>query len=389
MSHLFRNLALCAALLVLPSGAVAGDAVAINDSMDFEQVIKGNIAPGTCSCFCTYEGFAATLTAPVDMSIRYIYFYYGTIGLTETIFDFHIYEGDEPGGLLATDEPELHFLAPNGDAAIGQFLPININSPQIIEIDVGQSGVFAPSVLAGETFTIAFHYNYDPDLGPIDFMEPGDGHGPGYDQDGERTEGTNWVLALTPSSVDCGAIGDNYDWIALESFGDPLFDFDWVIRASEQPVDWGGFSGDDDDAIGDDDDTSDDDDDDDAVGDLVVLGVTPPAMEEGTQIDVTITGTGFDDTAQVFIGGLQLSSVTFVSDQRLDAETPQAIVAADTPYDLLVSVSDGRQSTLPGAFTVRVAGGGCGDCSTVGAHPGASALLLLLLPLVGLRRRRG
>ena len=103
---------------------------------------------------------------------------------------------------------------------------------------------------------------------------------------------------------------------------------------------------------------------------------------------VVITGTGFDDTAQVFIGGLQVSSVTFVSDQRLDAETPQAIVASDLPYDLLVSLADGRQSTLPGAFTVNTAGAGCGNCSALGAGSSAGFLTLLLLPALALRRRR-
>ena len=118
-----------------------------------------------------------------------------------------------------------------------------------------------------------------------------------------------------------------------------------------------------------------------------VLAVTPTWMEEGTQISVAVTGQNFDETAEVFIGGLPASSVTYVSEARLDAMTPQAITAADRPYDVLVSLADGRRSTLPGAFEVRVAAGGCGCASSV-ASGAAGVAGLVLLPLLALRRRR-
>ena len=148
-------------LTLLLASAAAADPVAKNDSIDLADVIAGDTAPTTCPCFCTYEGFAATLTAPEDMTLNYIYLYYGTTVLVNTIFDFHMWQGDEAGG-------EYWMVGDGDDPSIGYFTPLQINAPQIVEIDVGSSGVLPqPQVLAGEQFTIGFHYNYDPDLGDI------------------------------------------------------------------------------------------------------------------------------------------------------------------------------------------------------------------------------
>ena len=358
-----------------PRPAAADPVIAMNDSIDFEALLEGDPVPmSTCPCFCTYEGFAATFTAPDDMYINFLYLLYGTLVPMDTVADFHLWEGDEPG---------QHFLVPPDDSpAIGFYMPISLSASQVLEIPVAASGVQPPLVLAGEQFTVGFIFNYGDESGVAPFDPASSNHGPVYDQDGEASAGTNWVMSFTAGYPPCGADGDPTAWYASADIG---LSADWVIRASDEQVDWSGAGDDDDDddASDDDDDAGDDDDD-----GMVILGITPSSMVEGEDVDLAVTGSGFDDTAQLYIGAFRASNTTFVSEQRIDAGSPQGIPASDQAYEVVVNLADGTTSTLPGAFTVQSSGPGCDCGSSLTGRQSRAALMGLLVPLVGLLRRR-
>jgi hypothetical protein len=150
------------------------------------------------------------------------------------------------------------------------------------------------------------------------------------------------------------------------------------------------------DAAGDDDDVGTDDDDagdDDDVGEEgpVILSVTPNRAFEGVDTVVAIQGTGFDETASAFVGGLAMGNLNFVSSQRIDATVPRTLPASATPYEVTISTTNGSNS-LPGAFTVEVEGDGpdenaCG-CQSAFLPAPVGGWLLGLIGVVALRRKR-
>ncbi len=247
-----RRLALaCTALLalaLLPSAASA--TVAMNDSVELDQVLAGDIPASTCPCFCTYEGFAATLTAPEDMTLDYIYLHYGAFVDVDVKVDFYLYDGDEPGTEF-------------GGGASGVFGTVSMTGSDVLEIDVAGAGVTPPAVSAGDVFTVGVVYGYGDGEGADDVV-PNGGHGPSYDDNGEAVAGTNWVLGFDADG--CGDAGDAMTWSLTSAIG---LAADWVIRVSDEQVDWTQPMGDDDDVADDDDVVDDDDvaDDDDAVAD--------------------------------------------------------------------------------------------------------------------------
>ncbi len=356
-----------------PRPAAADPIIAMNDDVDFAELLSGSKTVGFCPCFCTFEGFGATFTAPEEMSIQYIYMLYSAMVPVETAVDFHIFQG------AGTDD---YFLTgPESVPTIGQYLPLQMGSTELMEISVVGSGVQPPTVAAGEQFTVGIVYNYGADDGFGEFEPETSGHGPTYD--GGVSSGVNWVYSF--DSENCDGWNGARTWLQLD-----YLPGDWVIRVSDEQVDWEDQGDDDDDAGSDDDDAGSDDDDagsdDDDDDGLVVLGITPTSMQEGESIDIAVTGAGFDDTAQLFIGAFRASNTTFVSDQRLDAGSPQGIPASDTPYEVVVSLSDGSTSTLPGAFTVEAKGPGCQSSLVSG---GAGLIGLLLFGVVAICRKQG
>ena len=371
-------------LLFSAPGPASALEIAQSDSADLEGIVDGAaLTLPVCPCFCNYECFGKTLVAPAEMQLRYIYLLYGvSVGFSlNTAVDFHILQG--PSG----SSPGTPFIDGQGNPSIGQYLPWSFGGPaQLMEIDVLLSEVNPPVVEAGEEFTIAFCYDH---VDALDVITPNTGHGPVYDQDGTSTD--NWIRSLVGNpDVDCGNDQATYSWINFPNG-------DFVIRASDAPVDWGSGAGDDDDTgTGDDDDTGagDDDDtgtgdDDDAVTDgPVILNITPNAMVEGEPIAIQIIGENFDTSATAFIGGLAVSSLSLVSSARLDGTAPQALLSQDGGYDVTVSTTLGS-NTLAGAFTVspKTGPGGCRS-SIAGGRTTLLALLALLLPATLLRRRR-
>ena len=231
-------------LALTPTTALADPVVAMNDSVDLAALIAGETTVSMCPCFCTYEGFAATFTAPQDMDLAYVHLVYPTFVDVETAIDVHFFEGAQPG---------THF-DDGGAPAIAAFIPLSSTGPEVMEIDVAAAGVVPPTVSAGDQFTIGFTYSYDDGDG-VDLVVPNGGHGPAYDADGQATAGTNWVYGFDADG--CGQAGDAMTWGAVTSVG---FAADWLIRVSDESIDWTDPVGDDDDST-----TTDDDDDDDST----------------------------------------------------------------------------------------------------------------------------
>jgi hypothetical protein len=344
-------------LLLAPASAAAL-VIAQNDSLDASTLAEPTSVP-ICPCFCNFECFGSTFTAPDELSANYVYLLYGASLPINTAVDIAILQ--DPNAF----SPGAPFEDALGEESVLTYFPMQTGSTQLYEINVVASEVTPPVIGEGVDFSVTVCFNYDAE-DSLDDIRPDTGHGPVYDSDG--ADGGNWIRALVAG--ECGDISATYQWMDAN---DPLGG-DWVIRVTDEPVDW--LAGGDDDDAADDDDASDDDDDtavDDDDAELVVLSVSPNFGYAGQSTDIAITGEGFDESVQVFIGGLAASGVSFVSQSRVDASTPQALTASDLPYDLVVNGSDGRSSTLPGAFEVREPAGGCSNCQDSLAARGAPA----------------
>jgi hypothetical protein len=366
--------------------------IAQNDSMDWSLLDTQPAEQVACPCFCEYECFGSTFTAPDDLSANYIYMLYGGTQPLDIYFDFYILE--DPGLF----DPGSPFVDVNNVESIGIFLPLQSDGTQLLEVQVAQSQVTPPQILQGEQFSVAFCYNYGKESQTV--LAPGQGHGPIHDGNVDGTQsGNNWINALTAAPKDpedtCSRPRDSLSWMDSTVGG---VSGDWAIRVTDQPVDWLNPPGgdDDDDAAGDDDDVGTDDDDagdDDDVGEEgpVILSVTPNRAFEGVDTVVAIQGTGFDETASAFVGGLAMGNLNFVSSQRIDATVPRTLPASATPYEVTISTTNGSNS-LPGAFTVEVEGDGpdenaCG-CQSAFLPAPVGGWLLGLIGVVALRRKR-
>ncbi len=131
---------------------------------------------------------------------------------------------------------------------------------------------------------------------------------------------------------------------------------DWIMRLG-----WGNEGDADTDADADSDADSDADTDTDAA--IELYSITPAATKDGTSVDLTILGQGFQDGATAHIGGLSLTGAQVRDDGTLTGRSPSALPSGT--HDVDVVNPDGSSAYLAAAFTVD---GGCG-CGT-GSAPG-------------------
>jgi hypothetical protein len=316
-------------LLTLAGGPALAQVSVSNDSMTAEQLANSS-QYFTCGCFCTYECYGASFVPSQPLTVNYIYFLYGASSTVNTFVDIDILEGPssvDPGELIDDGFGETRL----------EFLPLQFSSSQFLEIPVAAAGVVPPVIDAGEEFSLTLCFSYDEEAG-ADLLQPGDGHGPVLDQDG--IQGSNWIRAWAPSVDEvlagdtCGAETSTYTWRH-----NPGLSGDFVLRASDQPIDWLNPTGDDDDAVDDDDTVVDDD-------DTVV-------DDDDTVVD--------DDDA--------------VDDDDTVPDDDDAVDDDDT--------ADDDDSGANGSVRPPGCGVSCGAAGVGGSGLG----LLLLLPL-GLRRRR-
>ncbi len=85
------------------------------------------------------------------------------------------------------------------------------------------------------------------------------------------------------------------------------------------------------------------------TGELVVLGISPSSLTQGTRTQVTLTGQGFAAGALVRIGSFSLENVMVQSDQILNCVVPDTIPAGT--YDVIVTQGT-TTVTLPSGFTI-------------------------------------
>ncbi len=387
MPHALRRI-LPASLVLLGLGVAApasAQVIAQNDSMDWSILDTNPAEQAVCPCFCEFECFGSTFTAPAEFNANYIYMLYGSLQPLDIYFDFYILQGPSALG------PGTPFIDGQGLESIGIFLPLQSNGTELLEVQVAQSQVTPPTIAAGEEFSVAFCYNYGKESQTE--LRPGVGHGPIHDVavDGGQS-GDNWVQAGFSLNLEdpCDFDRSTLRWVDSTAGGD------WAIRVTDQPINWLDPPGDDDDDAADDDDvgTDDDDatDDDDVSEGPIVLSVTPNRAFEGVDTVVAIQGTGFDETASAFIGGFAMGNVNLVSSERLDATVPRTLPADAVPYEITVTTSAGSNS-LPGAFTVDTLDEGPDDnncgCQDNFVPAQIGPWLVGLFGLLAVRRRRG
>ncbi|GEM_PF-3179761 len=378
-------------LFALVTGSSPASAVVIaqNDSMDWSVLDTNPSEQIACPCFCEYECFGSTFTAPDDFSANYIYLLYGSTQPVDIYFDFYILQGP------TAFDPGAPYVDGNGVESIGIFLPLQSNGTELMEVGVAQSQITPPQIAQGEQFSVAFCYNYGKESQTD--LRPGAGHGPMHDGNVDVSQSApNWVNALlglqTDPEDECSKPRDSLAWIASAAGG---VSGDWAIRVSDAPIDWLDPPGGDDDDAGDDDDVGSDDDDagddDDATEGPIVLSVTPNRAFEGVDTVVAIQGTGFDETASAFVGGFAMGNVNLVSPERIDATVPRTLPADAVPYEITITTQHGSNS-LPGAFTVDVEGDGAGDdacgCQENFVPAQVGPWLVGLFGLIAVRRRR-
>lgn len=119
-----------------------------------------------------------------------------------------------------------------------------------------------------------------------------------------------------------------------------------------------------------------------------LLSVAPEEAVEGEAVDVTVIGVGFDEGAQVYIGGMAISQPQVHGDSAITGRAPTALPAG--VHDVMVTNPDGTTDTMLEAFTVSAPAveedkGGCGCAS--GPRAGGWAAVALLGLVVGRRRQ--
>ena len=218
-----------------------------------------------------------------------------------------------------------------------------------------------------------------------DHPESGSGQpGPANDTDGNR-----------PTFAERNYINIGTGWKESGDFG---VRGDWIMRLcvdgpnvsggcdSDADTDSDTDSGTDSDT---DSDTDTDTDTDTDVGVLSLESITPDWATEGTPVDVVLLGSGFDGTAEVSIGGLDLTGTDVVNSQTITGRSPSALPVG--LHDVEVTTDDGNEY-LAGAFEVLSTDSGesegsCG-CTATPTKASLAWLVALGLPFWQRRRRR-
>lgn len=311
---------------------------------------------------CTSECAAVVFTAEEDFDLRYVYLVAGPSG-NSVFFDLRVLG-------VSGNTPDL-----GNELAYNPFA-LSIDAAGWAGIDFAYNGMAEVPIAAGQKFAVAICASFLEK-----FPESCGNWGFATDADGIAAPSENWVYAMTdgicnPSNPSGSCLGTNFIWVQTSLVG---VSGDWAIRASDTAWDSGSGTGDDDTS---DDDTSDDDD---ATGggSLDVDSMSPTSAVEGETPRFEVLGAGFDDTAEVYVGGLRVADVEVPSADRIEGTIPSALPVG--LHDLVVTDASGASDTLPRAFEVMPAGScGCAVGPVAGGLAGGIALLLLA---PALRRR--
>jgi hypothetical protein len=196
-----------------------------------------------------------------------------------------------------------------------------------------------------------------------------------------------------------GGSGDR-SWATLSSFGT---DRNWIIRASNYQWEPGNPTDDDDDDTTptDDDDDDDDttptdddtgDDDDDAVDDdtgsvdVKIDAITPDVVNEGDLSPFTVSGAGFHEDADLYLGNLRVMPIDIDSSDSIEGAFPEGL--AEGYHNVCVENPDSSEDCLINGLHV-IGVSSCESCSVSrGSARVSLALLAATLALLVWRRRQ-
>jgi len=200
--------------------------------------------------------------------------------------------------------------------------------------------------------------------------------GPANDADvGADYADRNWIYA---------DLGASFQWRKSSDLG---VNGDWILRLCVSGENIAGScnpsAGDTDTDTDADTDTDTDTDTDADPGLLSVASVTPGSTSEGEAVDIVVLGSGFEDGADVFLGGLSVTGATVLNSQTIQGRSPSALPPG--VHDLEVENADGDNAYLAGAFEVI---GSTDDTCGCGAGTGSAGLAWLFGLLLPLLRRR-
>lgn len=83
---------------------------------------------------------------------------------------------------------------------------------------------------------------------------------------------------------------------------------------------------------------------------VAIERVAPSSTPVGRAATVTLTGRGFEDGAEVFLGSQKMGGVDVVDPRELTFRAPESLAAGR--YDVRVVRGDGEQAVAPAGFTV-------------------------------------
>ncbi|MFZ5481577.1 MAG: IPT/TIG domain-containing protein [Myxococcota bacterium] len=286
------------------------------------------------------------------------------------IDSLQIYFGSSTGNDDGTDtlaEVGLQVLADGEDpnpthfewGPEGFYVTVSSTDLNVLYLEDEENGLYALDYTEGRI--AVWFCPPDPTTGEAWPREGRDQTGVVFDTDSPSAG--NWVSDSSGSVYPAAEIG------VTGSF---------IIRAVDLDAGGGGGGGDDTGGGGGGDDTGDGGGGGDDAG-LSLTSITPADASEGETVDVTVLGTGIEEGATVFIGGLAASSVAFVSDTAVTAKSPSALPVGT--HDVVLNNPDGGSATLTGSFTVH---GGCG----CGGVPGAPFALAIAVAWALPRRRQ-
>lgn len=112
---------------------------------------------------------------------------------------------------------------------------------------------------------------------------------------------------------------------------------------------------------------------------LSILAVTPDSTIVGEIADITVTGSGFEETSTLYVGGMLCGNIELVSDSALLATTPSAL--PEGIHDVSVLNSGGETVSLARSFTVEAEEEEEDKSSCAASSPQGLLWLVLALPL--------
>jgi len=305
----------------------------------------------------------------------------------------YVYAIAGPDGAYISFDVEIYGVDgnyPDMDQYLGGADDVDISLKQAYWFEVDLQSLGTPATITSGSFAVAFCFKENNS--PCNSWGLGSDEGPPVIPHG----GVIWVDPLAGClGGTCIPGGGDWSWANLASYASR----NWIIRASDtnwepgDPTDDDDDTGDDDtgdDDTGDDDtgddDTGDDDTGDDDLAPVQITGIDPALINEGETMGFLVTGQGFADGADLFIGQLRVMPIDVEDSETIEGVFPDGLEAGY--YNVCVENPDSSEDCLLNGLEV-VEAGGCSGCAVSPLRTGSAlALGLLAAGALLLRRRR-